>query len=257
VDVAHLADWEEQLAIAAKLPEQPDRVASIHMIRRGMADVWLEREPGEAVTFVVQDRELPQMPFGYGNAPALWRLLQDVPGWQSVSVDMPLARELARCIEVSRGVLPRIHGDVYLTLAARPRRPDPPPSVRRLTRRDADLIRRAPRALQGVSFGSLEALLTEGTAAGAVLDGKLVSIAHTSGASDRYEEVGAATLEPYRERGYATACASLVIDATLGRGRIAVWRAGEEDRAALRVAEKLGFARSVRRCYVAAVAPGS
>ncbi len=254
--MAHLADWEEQLAIAAKLPEQPDRVASLHMLRRGMAHVWLEREAGEAVTFVVQDRELPEAPFGYGNAPALWRVLQEVPGWQRVSVDTPLARELVRCIELARGVLPRVHGEVYLTLAARPRRSDPPPAVRRLTRRDADLIRRAPPALQGLSFGSLEALLTEGTAAGAIVDGKLVSIAHTSGLTERYEELGAATLEAYRERGFATACASLVVDAIVGRSKIAVWRAGEEDRAALRIAEKLGFARSVRRCHVVAVAPG-
>lgn len=254
--MAHLADWEEQLAIAAKLPEQPDRVASIHMIRRGMADIWLERESGEIATLVVQDREFPQMPFGYGSAGALWRVLQSVPGWQCVSVETPLARELARCIEHARGVLPKVHGDVYLTLAARPQRSSPLSGVRRLTRRDADLIRRAPRALQGGSFGSLEALLTEGTAAGAVLDGQLVSIAHTSGVSDRYEELGAATLEAYRERGYATACASLVIESIVGRGRIAVWRSGEEDRAALRVAEKLGFARSVRRCHVVAVTPG-
>ncbi len=93
-------------------------------------------------------------------------------------------------------------------------------------------------------------MLTQGIVAGAVVEGRLVGIAHTSAITDRHADIGVSTLEPFRGRGFATAAASMVARRVQDTGRIQVWSAGEGNAASLRVAAKVGFAEVSRRVYI-------
>jgi RimJ/RimL family protein N-acetyltransferase len=188
------------------------------------------------------------MAFG-DDVEAIWRLLHSLDGWRVVNVAEALARPLGTLMERDLGRRVRYYGDVYHTLS------EPPtehahPLVRRLTPVDTPLLEAAPSAIQGAGFGGPAGLLREGIVAGAVDGNRLVGIAHTSAITERYADVGVATLEPYRGQGISTAAASLVCRAIQETGRTPVWSCGEDNRASLRVAEKVGFRQIGRRLYV-------
>jgi RimJ/RimL family protein N-acetyltransferase len=142
------------------------------------------------------------------------------------------------------------YGDIHHTLTDPPR-PHTHPLVRRLTIEDVALIEEAPPFLQqGRAFGGPAGLLREGVVAGAVDQGRLVGIAHTSSMTERYADIGVATLEAYRNQGISAAAAALVCAAVQERGRTPVWSCGEDNWASLRVAEKIGFTTIGKRVYV-------
>jgi len=143
----------------------------------------------------------------------------------------------------------RYYGDVYHTLT-RPVAHFDHPWVRRLAPADLALLEAAPRQMQGAGFGSLRCLLAEGVVAGAVVEGRVVAIAHTSGHSRRHADIGVFTHPDWRGRGLATAAAALVARQVQAAGQTLVWSAGEDNVASLRVAHKLGFAEVSRRTYV-------
>ncbi len=58
------------------------------------------------------------------------------------------------------------------------------------------------------------------------------------------------TKEEYRNRGFAEAAARVVLRRVFERGKTAVWSCAEDNWASLRVAEKLGYYRSGRRCHL-------
>ena len=77
-----------------------------------------------------------------------------------------------------------------------------------------------------------------------------LAIAFTSARTARHADIGVATLEPWRGRGFATAAASLVAGAIQADGQTPVWSTGEGNLASLRVAAKIGFVEVGRRTYV-------
>lgn len=122
--------------------------------------------------------------------------------------------------------------------------------MQRLTLADLPLLEAIPPALHVDGFGSLEALLSEGIVAGALIDGQIVAIARTSARSERHGDIGVATLEAWRNHGFATAAAALVARDVQAARQIPVWSAGAHNAASLRVAEKLGFTEVGRHRYV-------
>ena len=123
------------------------------------------------------------------------------------------------------------------------------PAVRELTRDDLGLLRAA--GMDGGGFrGGLSALLEEGAVVGPVVDGRIVGTAQTSAITDRYADIGVSTDERWRERGFATAAASIVARRVQETGRTPVWSCGEDNVASLRVARKLGFEEVSRLTYV-------
>ena len=194
--------------------------------------------------------EQPGEPVGFGDdATALWDLLQSVDGWFCVEVMPACAAALGPLIAAQTGRRVRYYGDIYYALAipAAPIRDD---AVRLLTVADLSLLDAAPREIQGAGFGGTRALLEEGVVAGAIVDGALVAIAHTSALTPRHADIGVATLGGWRGRGFATAAAALVAERVQARGRTPVWSTGEDNVASQRVAQKLGFAEVGRRMYV-------
>jgi GNAT acetyltransferase len=147
------------------------------------------------------------------------------------------------------GVRVRYLDDIYCHLL----QPAPPvrsEAVQRLTLADLPLLEAAPPEMRIGGFGSLAALLTDGIVAGALVDGQIVTIARTSARSEKHGDIAVATLEGWRNHGFATAAASLVTQELQAAGQIPVWSAGAHNAASLRVAEKLRFTEVARRRYV-------
>jgi hypothetical protein len=166
-----------------------------------------------------------------------------------VNVAEMQVEHLGALMERDLGSPVRYYGDLHHILV------DPPveythPLVRYLTPADAPLLEVAPRAIQGAGFGGPAAMLAEGIVAGAVDGERLVAIANTGAITDRYADVGVATLEPYRKQGISTAAAYLVCRAVQETGRTPVWSCGEDNWASRRVAEKVGFKRMGQRVYI-------
>ena len=89
--------------------------------------------------------------------------------------------------------------------------------------------------------GDVESVLREGYVAGAVVDDRLVSVAHTNAITKRYADIGVFTHQDYSNRGYSTTSAAIVADAIRETGRTPVWSCGEDNLVSLRVAAKVGF----------------
>ena len=108
----------------------------------------------------------------------------------------------------------------------------------------------ADLGMDGWRFGSAAALLEEGFAAGAVVDGQLVSVAFTSARAGRHSEVGVVTTEPWRGRGFSTSAAALICAYIQSAGQTAVWSTSKDNVASRRVGDKLGFVEVSRRLYI-------
>ena len=162
-----------------------------------------------------------------------------------------VARQLGPFMETQLGRSVRYYGDVYHTLG-RAAATFAHPAVRLLGRGDLGLLATSPPEVQDTAtgFGSLEGLLDEGFAAGAVVDGGLVALACTTAQTMRHADLGVATAGSWLGRGLATACAAVVVAEIQQSGRLPVWSAGEGNFASLRVAQKLGFEEIGRRTYV-------
>lgn len=236
--------------LAEALGDSPWTVIPVHALRRGFCRAYVEGSPSHFTAAIVQWDDLPDEPFAWGDdVEAIWRLLRSVQGWRVVNVAEVQTTPLGALMERDLGRRVRYYGDTHHILTG-PLASHTYPLVRYLTPADAGLLEAAPQSIQGAGFGGPEALLREGVVAGAVDDGCLVAIAHTSAITDHYADVGVATLPAYRGRGISAAAASLVCRAIQETGRTPVWSCGEDNRASLRVAEKVGFIPIGRRVYV-------
>ncbi len=188
------------------------------------------------------------MAFGSDSA-ELWPLLQRIPGWDCVHCTAEMAAVLGPRLERELATPVRYLGDVYFTLQG-PAHPQEHSAVRRLTEVDLALLEESPSELHPVGFGSLLAALSGGIVAGAIIDGTLVGTVAMSVSSEEHADMGAAVLEPWRNRGIGSAAASLVATEMRGRGWTPVWSTGETNLASQRVARKVGFREFGRMTYI-------
>ncbi|HEX5165304.1 MAG TPA: GNAT family N-acetyltransferase [Thermomicrobiales bacterium] len=248
--VTTIDDLSGLRALAAMLPDTAATVITLHTLRRGSCRAHLTGPIARPTALVVDYDEVPGEPGCFADDPdLLWTILRDMPGWFSANMPESLAPAVGTLIERDWSEPARYLGDLYFTL----QRPAPTLSdaaVRRLTPADQPLLDAAPATLRGAGFGTTGGLLAEGIAAAAIVDNALVAIAHTFAISDRHADIGVATHEAFRGRGYATAAASLVAQAIQASGRTPVWSCGETNQPSLRVAAKLGFQPALRREYV-------
>ena len=236
--------------LADVLGERVETVISVHLLRRGLCRAWVTGEVDAFSAVVIQGHHLPGEPTAFGrDAQAVCELLQQVPGWECVDVPSSIARAVGSIIEREMQTAVRYLDDVYHVLE-RPVNDFASEVVRRLGVQDVELVESSPRELQGGCFGDVRTMLTEGVAAGAIVGGRLVAIAHTSALSERYADIGVFTDAAFRRCGFATAGAALVAREVERSGRTPVWSTGEHNVASLRVAAKLGFREVVRTTYV-------
>lgn len=238
--------------LADALGDSPETTIGVHLLRRGLCRAVVEGSPERPRAAVVQSRARPEEPIGFGDDPvALWSVLRRLGGWSAVNVALGVGQALAGRAEAATGRRSWLGEEIYHVLN-RPVTPWAAPGVRRLTLPDLALVEASAEALgmHGWRFGSAEALLAEGFAAGAVVGGRLVAVAFASARTERHAEVGVVTLGPWRGRGLATTAAALVCAEVRGAGQRPVWSTAEENGASRRVAAKLGFVEVGRRVYV-------
>ena len=240
-------DGTRQLVEA--IDETPETVIPIHLLTHGTCKVYAVGDPASLEAVVVQSDSLREEPMGMGSdAHGLWELLRHLDDWTVVDVSPDVAPRLGAIIRDATGRRVCYYGDIYHTLT----KPAPiidEPAVRELTREDLGLLEST--GVDGADFrGGLPALLEEGAVAGAVVDGRVVGTAQTAAITGRYAEIGVATDEQWRGRGFATAATSIVARRMQETGRTPVWSCGEDNMASLQVARKLGFEEVSRLTYV-------
>ena len=246
---------QEYLVLADVVGDTPMTVISASRLQQGICDAYIAGSLPDVDAAIVFDAYCSDEPAGFGtDADALWQLLKATDGWSCINVDNSCAAALGALIEADRGTSIRYYGDVCHALLE-PVHCHPNESVRRLSLEDVERLAKAPAEIQGNGYKTHEAMLTEGIAAGAVVDDNIVAIAHTYAETKLHADIGVSTLEAWREKGFATAAASLVAQEVQARGKVPAWSCGEDNTASLRVAQKLGFTEVARRTYVIPISP--
>lgn len=239
----------ECLALADALGDTPETTISVHVLRKGFGRAYIAGDPKKFKGAMIQNNLWDEEPVGHGYDPEiLWELLQRVNKWFCVEVKPECARGLGEIIEKT-GNKVKYYEDVYHALN-RPVIEYKNEHVRQLTMDDLELIESSPEELRESCYESTKNLLLEGFAAGAVLSGKLVAVAHTSARTEKHSDIGVFALREWRNRGFVTAAASIVARRVQEDGQTPVWSTGEDNYASLRVAQKLGFEEVARWVYV-------
>ncbi len=246
---------QECLVLADLLGDTPMTVISTSRLKQGMCDAYVAGSLPDVDAAIVFDAYCSDEPAGFGtDADALWRLLKATDGWNCINVDNSCAASLGALIEADTGTPIRYYGDICHALLE-PVHYYPNEAVRLLTSEDVGRLAKAPAEVQGNGYKTHEAMLTDGIAAGAVVDDNIVAIAHIYAETDLHADIGVSTVEQWREKGFATAAASLVAQEIQAKGKVPAWSCGEDNAASLRVAQKLGFTEIDRRTYVIPISP--
>lgn len=240
----------ELAAVAEYLGESPETVIPLHMLREGTCEVFCVGSPHDPEGVVIQSTEYPQEPIAFGGAEAIASILSSMAGWTCLNVPVTLADTLRDDVRQAADA-PSIRAldDVYHILDI-PAPEFPAPDVRLMTREDVDLFRSPSGEMDGADEAWLVGNLEHGHVAGAIRDGRVVSLAHTFAVSEVYADLGVRTAPEWRRQGLATAAASLVARAIQRDGRIPVWSCGGTNEASLAVAARLGFREVARRVYL-------
>ena len=249
-----LRTQRERNTLADTLGETPETAKQAHLLRHGLADAYVIGLEPYFDGVIVQSHSLRHEPWCSGrDAAAVWALLRPLNDWgrlcMSPDVSAELAYSLTSLIEDDTDLKVRHYGDVYHTASGRVRSLAAT-GVRLLNIHDVGLLSAFRRSHRGTGFATLEDLLTEGVAAGAVVEGRLVALAHTNAITTRYGDISVSTQEAWRGLGFASASASIVARRVQDWGRTPVWSAGEGNAASLRVAAKLGFVEVSRRIFL-------
>ncbi|MCC7146057.1 MAG: GNAT family N-acetyltransferase [Phycisphaeraceae bacterium] len=241
---------QDCLALADALGERPQTTIDIHRLRWGLCRAFVSGPISSSLGLLLQSDALPTEPVALGtDAKVIWQLLKKIDGWECVNVAAEVAEPLRLLMQAELKVPARLYRDCYFQLL-KPAASYTHPAVRQLTINDLDLVEAAPPLMHGAGYPDTATLLREGLMVGALVDGQLVSIAHTSARTSRFADVGVATLEAHRGKGLATAAASLVSQLIQRVGQIPVWSAGAANVESLRIARKLGFEPVTDRFYV-------
>ena len=241
---------QECITLADVIGDTPMTVISAARLKNGMCDAYIAGSLPDVDAALVFDMYCTDEPCGFGtDADALWQLLKATDGWNCINVETSCAASLGILIEADRDTAIRYYGDVCHALLE-PVHCYTNKVVRLLTLEDAARLAKAPAEVQGNGYETHEAMVTDGIAAGSVVDDNIVAIAHIYAETDLHADIGVSTLEAGRKKGFATTAASLVAQEIQARGKVPAWSCGEDNFASLRVAQKLGFTEVGRRTYV-------
>lgn len=237
---------DEMPRLAAALGDSPETVISWDILASGTGRAWLAGEIDHPRAAVIQANAMPDEPVAFGtDADAIARIAPMVGDgtWTAFLVPTGLARALERPLATAAGTLSiTTLEDVYHVLD----RPLAPvwrqPTVRLLTRDDAALIG-GGEAFEAGEHGEM-------IAAAAIVDGEIVSLAHTFAWSPKHADIGVSTHEDHRGLGYATSAAALVAEQIVRRGHLPVWSCGAHNEPSMAIARRLGFRETSRKLYI-------
>ncbi len=237
-------------ALAAGLPDHPFTLGARSLLQRGLGEAWLRGHSADPSAAVVVAPWLPAEPMAFGSDPGeIVSLLREIPGWDCVNVSSEVAERLAPLLERELRTPTRIYGDVHFVLSHGPVHFEHP-WVRRLGEDDLSRIEEAPPAVRPGGVPTPLVALAGGVSAGGLLDGKLVSVVSMTAYSEKFADLRAHTLEPWRNQGRGSAAASAGASELVDRGWTPVWSTGEDNLPSQRLARKLGFEEFGRKAYV-------
>jgi hypothetical protein len=179
-------DRAGQRRLMSVIGEAPETLMSLEQLRRGLCRAYIVGTLDDPVASAVQPAALPGDVSVYGNdAQATFALLRQLDGWEAADVASAQARPVAEWLGWAtrrKVIFSREH---YFTLET-PVPTLPHRDVRMLSAADLPLLEAAtePLGMGDWRFGSAGALLAEGLAAGAVMDGALAAVAFTAAAGE-------------------------------------------------------------------------
>lgn len=219
-------------------PERPGPLVGLHAIQTGRDGIGVDRWPDPRAVFAWSGANVglagDPAAFGPDDFPKDWQAMVDAP-----PEFLPLLRRLAPKLASWDRIISELRAEPTYRV---PRGA----SVRRLEARDALLVERLDPDVAWIcdTLGGPAGLAASGFAWGAFVDGKLASVAASFFVGERYEDIGVVTERAFRGRGLVPACAGRLAEEIRARGRTPSWTTSTDNRASLRVAEKLGFERS-------------
>jgi ribosomal protein S18 acetylase RimI-like enzyme len=218
------------------LPDRPGPLVGLHVIGTGNGSAWVDRwpDPRAVVVDTAGNQSLRGDPGPLTPAAVRGKVRGFVEAPERF---VPLLRTAFTDLQEWRRVVFVLDGE--------PRRAAPRGrgAVRRLQTADSDAVGALSDQNLWISktWGGAAGLAASGTAWGAFADGRLVAVACPFFVGDRYEDIGVATEAGFRGQGWSTACAAGVCGDIRRRGGTPSWTTAPENRASIRVAEKLGF----------------
>lgn len=239
-----VASPQDMPILAAAIGESPETVISHHLLTSRTCEAWFVGDVRQPRAVVVQAHGFPAEPVVHGHdAGDVARIIPYVQGWETFSTPLWLVNDLERVVAQARGTTSlRTLTDIYHVLDTPLVGDHRHPDVRLLSDEDLALTITIDELQQQSAYKPI--------VAAAVLEGEIVSLAHTFAWSPLYVDLGVTTHEQFRNRGMATAAAALVAAEVQKRGRVPVWSCGIENHASLQIARKLGFRETSRRLYL-------
>lgn len=238
------ASPEQMPILAAAIGESPETVISHHLLTSRGCDAWYVGDIRQPRGMVVQAHSFPAEPVVHGHSAIdVAAIIPYVHGWQTFSTPLHLVNGLERPIAQAKGTTSlRTLTDVYHVLDTPLTDAPTHEHVRLLTDDDIALTMQIDELQQDSPYKPI--------VAAAVIEGEIVSLAHTFAWSPMYVDIGVTTHEQYRNQGMATACAAIVAEQVQKRGKVPVWSTGEDNEPSMRIAARLGFRETSRRLYL-------
>jgi RimJ/RimL family protein N-acetyltransferase len=219
------------------LPDRPGPLIGLHLLNTShgtaWADCWpdpralyvetgkngsLAGEPSALTPAMIRDVVIGFVEAPPAFAPLLKATFPDLVAWDRVIYELPTApiyRQPAGFI------------------------------LRRLTSADTQHLATLSEEAYWVSktWGGPAGLAASGYAWGAFAGEQLAAVANSFFVGEQYEEIGVATEPAFRGLELSVACSGALCNEMHARGRIPSWTTSPDNRASIRVAEKLGFRR--------------
>lgn len=230
--------------LAAAIGESPETVISHHLLTSRTCDAWFVGDVRQPRGLVIQAHSFPQEPIIHGHdAGDVATIIPYVHDWETFSTPLWLVGDLERVVTRARNTTSlRTLTDVYHVLDT--------PISGSFQHKDVRLLSDEDLALT-ITIDELQSESAyKPIVAAAVIEGEIVSLAHTFAWSPMYVDIGVTTHEQYRGSGMATAAAAIVASEVQKRGKVPVWSTGADNLASMRVAQKLGFRETSRRLYL-------
>lgn len=229
-------------------PDRPGPLIGLHVIHTGHGHGWADRWPAPRALLVetahnyslvgdptvLTSADLKPLISGFVEAPKpfvplLQETFPDTYEWARVMFELPAQPDFS-------------WPDDFL--------------IRRLHPADTVRLKGLSEETDWISktWGGPAGLAASGQGWGAFAGTRLVSVACPFFVGEQYEDIGVVTEVGYRGLGLSQACAGAVCQDILDRGRQPSWSTSPDNRASLRVAEKLGFSiQRYDRLYVVGI----
>ena len=229
-------------------PDSPENVHVRYFLTKKLCEVYLTGNISNSQAIVIRPNPTPSELFGYQNPSALFEILQSLENWQSILVDNNISEKLGRLISQTKNI--KYEKEIYLVLG-QPINTLPTNNTRLLAIDDMSLLQRAHKWLQAAgSTSSYQEMLSDGIAAGIIIDNRLASIAYATHITEKFADVGVFTSPDHRNKGYSTSVAALLIKELQAKNLTPVWSTDENNPASLKVAQKLGFTQKCTKTYI-------